>query len=115
MLFRNPVEKDEKNQFVQGLTKLQKRVVIVLALLVLAALVIAFTTGFGKFWATIKGYFQSDISNIKQVCEVNCVSGNFYDFCCLERETDFGEGKEKITCQDERLNIKCEINCEGIC
>jgi len=40
MSSRNSVEKDEKNQFVQGLTKLQKIVVVVLALF--AILIVAF-------------------------------------------------------------------------
>lgn len=86
-------------------------VVIVLALLVLAALVIAFTTGFKSFWTTIKNYFQSDVSAIKNACEVACFAGNDYDYCCLEREL----GDEKITCQDERIKLDCEINCEGVC
>ncbi|MEK6820629.1 MAG: hypothetical protein AABX71_02865 [Nanoarchaeota archaeon] len=90
-------------------------VVIVLALLILAALVVAFTMGFENFLGVIRGYFVSDISAVKQACENACISGLSYDFCCVEREMDFGQGKEKITCEEKRLNISCDLNCEGVC
>lgn len=90
-------------------------VVIVLAMLVLLALALAFTGGFSKFWLTVKNYFVSDVSTTKQACENACNSGLSYDFCCVQRELDFGQGKEKITCEDKSLNISCNLNCEEVC
>lgn len=90
-------------------------VVIVLALLILLVLALAFTGGFQKFWLTVKSYFVSDVSTIKQACENACNSGLSYDFCCVEREVDFGQGKEQVTCQEKRLNISCNLDCEGVC
>ena len=92
-------------------------VLIVLGVLVLTSLVLALTIGFENFWTTLKSYFISDVEATRGACENSCVSGLEYDYCCRQRELDFntGKGKEKITCQDERLNIECDINCEGVC
>lgn len=90
-------------------------VVIILAVLVLIALSLAFTGGFQKFWNIIKGYSGSEIDAVEKQCQTACDLENAQDFCCREREVDFGNGKEKTTCLDERLNIDCDINCENIC
>lgn len=86
-------------------------VIIVLALLVLLALVLAFTETGKNFWNTIKGYQGSEIDNLNKLCQSQCDLEQEYSFCCEQRNL----GKEKITCLDKRLNIDCEIDCEGIC
>ena len=106
------IKRGDKKGFEMSINVL---IVIVLALLVLAALIIAFTTGFSQFWKIIKGYFMSDVSGIKQACETACTAGNSYDYCCVSRDADFGNGKEKITCQDLRLKLNCNLNCEDAC
>jgi len=86
-------------------------VIIALALLVLLALSLAFTGSFKKFWQTIKGYSGSEIDSLSKICQSQCVQGNKYSFCCEKKIL----GKEEITCLDERLDVDCEINCEGVC
>jgi len=86
-------------------------VIIILALLVLLALSLAFTGAFKKFMERIRGYSGSEIDSLSNICQSQCIQGNEYSFCCEEKKL----GKEKITCEDERLNVECEINCERVC
>lgn len=86
-------------------------VVIVISLLVLAALIIAFTTGFESFWSKIKGYFGSDIDNANKMCQSQCLLDNKESFCCGEKMIN----GENTTCLDERLKTECSVNCEGVC
>jgi hypothetical protein len=90
-------------------------VIIVLALLILLALSLAFTSSFKRFWQEIKGYFTSDVEAVIKSCQNSCVMENKYDFCCLKRKVNFNESREKITCLDERLKIKCDIDCREVC
>jgi len=90
-------------------------IIIILSVIVLLALVLAFTGGFTEFWKTIKSYSQSDIQALKKTCENSCAFNNNYDFCCLQREIDFGGGTENLTCQDSRLKVECKINCQDVC
>lgn len=86
-------------------------VIIILALIVLLALSLAFAGGFGKFWEKLKGYFGSEVDNVSKICQSQCDMNNVNSYCCEERNL----GEEAITCQDERLNVKCDINCAGVC
>jgi len=86
-------------------------VIIVLALLVLLALSLAFSSGFKNFWNTIKGYFGSEIDSLRNVCKNQCVLENKFSYCCEERKLD----NREITCQDDILDVKCDIDCGGVC
>ena len=55
-------------------------VIIVLAMLILAVLSIAFTTGFGNFWKSVKGYFGSEIDNLNKICKSQCDMQNKFSF-----------------------------------
>ena len=90
-------------------------IVIILAVLVLIALILVFTGSFGKFSSTIKNFFVSDVEAIKSACRSACDGNLQYDFCCRERDVNFGTGKEKTNCDDIRLNVECIIECEGAC
>ena len=86
-------------------------VVIVLAIMVLVALALAFTGSFDKFVSYIRGFSGSDINNQQKLCQSQCDLNSVQDFCCQEKTIS----KEKVTCQDKRLDIGCIINCEGVC
>ncbi len=90
-------------------------VVIALAIILIGVLILAFTGGFSKFWSTLKGYFVSDVQNSIKACETACTAGMNYDYCCRQRDADFGNGKENITCEDLRLKVNCDINCKEVC
>ena len=86
-------------------------VVIILGMMVLIALVLAFTGGWKKFWNTIIGFTGDDIDNAKKLCQSQCDLDQKNSFCCEEKLI----AKDKTNCLDERLHIDCGINCEGIC
>ena len=102
------MKKADKRGFELAISTL---VVIVLGMLVLLALVLAGAGGFGKFWQAIQGYSGSDIDNLSKICKSQCDLENKNSYCCEEKLL----GKEKITCLDKRLNVDCNINCEGVC
>jgi len=86
-------------------------VTLILALLIFGVLALTFTGGFKKFWENIRGYSGSDIDNLAKICQSQCDLARDADFCCGEKLL----GKEKITCLDKRLEVECDINCEGVC
>ena len=86
-------------------------VMLVLAMLVLIALILAFTMGWERFLGTIRGYFGSEIDNLNKLCQNQCNLNQEHSFCCEDKEL---EG-EMITCLDERLNFECNMDCTGIC
>lgn len=106
------MRKKNKKAFEMAISTL---VILVIAVVLLATLLLAFTGGFGKFWNSIKEFFISDIDIVKNACISACDGKLANDFCCKQRQIDFGNGKENVTCADEKLKIQCEINCEGIC
>lgn len=84
-------------------------IVIVLAVIVLVALIFAFTGGFQRFWSYVQNLFPSDVQAVKTACFSACQSNQEYDFCIRERNVkDIG----KITCQHSAINVTCEnIKC----
>ncbi len=86
-------------------------VVIVLATLILAVLIISFTIGWKNFWDKISGYSGSETDSMGKICQSQCDMNNEHSFCCEERML----GEETITCEDDRLNVDCELNCEEAC
>ena len=86
-------------------------ILIVLGVLILIALILAFTGAWGKFVNTIRGYSGSEIDNLTKLCQSQCDLDNKNSYCCEEKNLK----EEKITCQDERLYHECEINCQDIC
>lgn len=90
-------------------------VVIILALVILTVLILSFTGGWQKFWGTLQNFFISDVESVKKACESACLSGLEHDFCCRQRTVNLGNGKVNLICNDERLKIECEINCQNEC
>jgi len=81
-------------------------VLLVLGVLILIAVVLAFTMGWEKFLDAIRGYSGSDMQNAIRLCESECNLNSEYDFCCGKKEIN----TNKQTCPE--LNISCEINCQ---
>lgn len=79
--------------------------------MVLIAIVMAFTGGWQKFLNTVRGYSGSDIDSAAKICQNQCSLEQKYSFCCEEKFLKL----EVIKCTDEKLNVQCEINCEGVC
>lgn len=86
-------------------------ILIVLGILVLIALILAFTGGWQKFLNTIKGYSGSEIDSVVKICQNQCSMEQSYSFCCEDKQLK----GEKIKCLDDRLDVECEINCENVC
>lgn len=90
-------------------------IVIALALLVFGVLAYVFSGGFGKFWNTIKGYFVSDVDSARNACDTACKTQSKYNYCCVQRDVNFGKGSENVTCLDKRLKQACDIACSEEC
>ena len=92
-------------------------VILVLAVVVMIALILSFTGGWKRFITTTESYSGSDIDNLNKICQSHCDFKNTYSFCCDEWDIEFNKeiGKEKVTCEDERLKVDCNIDCEGVC
>ena len=90
-------------------------VIIILAVLFLIIIVAIMTGGFGKAWATIKGFLTSDVDSTRKACEAACMTESRHDFCCTQRDVTFTQVKEKVNCTDSRLKVACNINCEEEC
>lgn len=86
-------------------------ILLIIGLLVLIALILAFTGVFANFWSKIRGYSGSEVDNLAKLCDTQCRLDNKYSFCCEEKKL----GKQNTTCLDERIKIECEINCGDIC
>ena len=86
-------------------------ILIVLGVLILTALVLAFTGSFERFWNMIKGYSGNDIDNLNKICQTQCNLDNSDSFCCENKKL----GKEFVTCDDNRLDIDCDIECKSVC
>ena len=86
-------------------------ILIVLGVLVLIALIVSFTVGWGRFIEIIIGYSGSEVDNLSKLCQSQCDLEKKYSFCCEEKTL----GKEGVTCLDNRLYVECNINCEEVC
>ena len=84
-------------------------ILIALGIILLIVIVYLLTDGFKKFKRGIDDVSGAEIDNLKRICDLQCKSESEYSFCCQEREL----GDEIVTCQDERLDLDCEIDCQG--
>jgi len=83
---------------------------IILGIAVLIGVVFFLTDGFQTFKAATDPIADSFVAPaIEQACEIACNTESKLTYCC--NEFDFNE--EKIKCTDRRLNLNCELSCEG--
>ena len=90
---------------------------IVGGLILIVIIFLSFFTSAGqRFWSFLgTGYDTTDINEIKSDCDTACFGEAVKSFCCSERLANFGEKDEKITCLDERLEVKCKyVNCTKV-
>ena len=96
-------------------------ITIIIALFVLAALLIAFTNTEGNFRDTIKSFFSdSNVDRIVEQCNNYVDLESQYEYCCVEKEIDLGDGQEfGMKCFDARNESWGsridELSCEGVC
>ena len=84
-------------------------VVIILSILVLIGLALFLTGGFKDLKSSTEPFLDTtQSSSIKQACELACQNQDKLTYCCKEYTVD----DQKIACQDERLEISCELTCE---
>ena len=84
-------------------------ILLVLGVLILIALVLAFTGAWKKFITNVDDAGGSDMQRAIDLCEAECNLKQEYDFCCGEKQ--IGEDKKNCT----SLGTGCEIDCEGVC
>lgn len=85
-------------------------VIIILGVLVLIGLALFLTGGFKDLKSSTDPFFDTTQSiSIKQSCELACQNQDKLTYCCKEYNID----NEKISCEDSRLEIACELNCEN--
>jgi len=84
-------------------------ILLVLGLLVLVAILVAVTGGFDRFKSTTSTLLDSvEGAAVRQACQISCDTSDRLSFCCTELTLN----KEKIICDDSRLEINCNLNCE---
>ncbi|MBI2451665.1 hypothetical protein HYV50_01140 [Candidatus Pacearchaeota archaeon] len=85
-------------------------ILIILGVLVLIALTIVLTGGLERFKSSTKPFLDTaQSSSIKQACSLACDSQDRIIYCCNEYSVD----SQKIKCSDSRLELSCELNCQG--
>ena len=83
-------------------------ILLILGVLVLIGVTIFLTKGFGYFDSSSKPFLDTtQSSSIKQACSLACSQSDKLTFCCKEYEID----ENKIKCQDNRLEVNCELDC----
>lgn len=98
---------------------------MILGFILLIALILFFTNGFGNFSQNVKGYFsKSNVDAIVKACNVLADSNNEYGFCCEKKEVVYLENgnsrKADFSCSElvdkafinnKIKNIPCEVEC----
>jgi hypothetical protein len=86
-------------------------ILLILGIVVLIALILAFTGGFERFRSTTDPFLDTtEAIAIKQACEIGCDADSGAITCCDPKELN----GEPITCADSRLDISCckNVACE---
>ena len=85
-------------------------VLFILGFLVLIGLVYLFTQGTESFNKSTKPFLDSaQVDSIRLACSNACDTQNKLTYCCEKYEID----KEEITCEDERLEVSCSLDCQN--
>jgi len=85
-------------------------ILIILGILVLIGLTYMLTDSFSTLKSSTDPFLDTtQSSSIKQACSLACSNQNKITYCCNEYNLD----EETIFCQDPRLEINCNLNCEG--
>lgn len=87
-------------------------IILTLGILVLISLIIAVTSGFEKYKEVTDLYLDTaEGTALIQTCNLACEGTNPITFCCTEHDLlDI-----TLTCDDSRLGIDCNINCDFQC
>ena len=85
-------------------------ILLVIGLAVLIGLVLLVRNGIIGFNEGTKPFLESSgASAVRSACELACNTENSLTYCC----GNFTVGSEKIRCADSRLEIGCELSCDG--
>lgn len=85
-------------------------IVMIISVVVLTALFLVFKDNFKVFKDNTDNILDtSEGTTIKQACDLACKAENKIIYCCKEYDLQ----KEKVMCGDSRLEIGCDLSCEG--
>lgn len=89
--------------------------IIIIAFLLVAIFILFYAGSMTNFWEKLKGYNIANIEELREDCIKSCENGDLVSFCCDKRKVNLGDKIERITCQNERINIDCNISCNEAC
>ncbi len=85
-------------------------VILAIAILVLIGLAFIVARGFTSFNSGTKPFLDtSTATSVKQACTLACDNQDKLTYCCQSYEVD----KQQIACNDNRLEVPCDLVCEG--
>ena len=85
-------------------------IIIIIGIAVLAGLIFLIVGGFETFKETTQPFLKgSQATAIKETCNIACSVENKFTYCCQEFEIQ----GEMIMCFDNRLEVDCNLDCEG--
>jgi hypothetical protein len=85
-------------------------IIFVLGIILLIGLVYILTDGFESLQSSTETFYDAtQASSVMQGCKIACDTDNKITYCCK----DFDIDANPIRCTDERLEIDCNLECEG--
>lgn len=86
-------------------------ILIIIGIAVLIGLILFVRNGFDMFSSGTDPILKaSNFDAAIQACQLLCKSENSIAFCCESINLD----GDKVFCSDERLDVKCNINCAAV-
>ena len=96
-------------------------VILILAVVLLAFMIVFFTTSSGDFASKIRSYFgYSNVDNVADSCSILADTNSEYSYCCERKLVRFYENGEKaesmFTCNEmaERFGNVDRLNCQEV-
>ena len=85
-------------------------VIIIVSIAILIGLILILKGSFEDFESGTAPLLETTEGlTIRESCKLACSAENKINYCCKE----FDYESEKISCEDSRLEISCDLDCEG--
>jgi hypothetical protein len=85
-------------------------IIMIISVVVLVALFIVFKDNFSAFKSETEGILDTTEGlTVQEACKIACLAESRFVYCCNKPEFK----GEEIACDDSRLELECELSCEG--